>query len=277
MINSHKYIIIERNQMGKIFREQGFQRTGCTDISCAVEAGKMLSANKILVGTVMKFGNSIIITGRIVDVKEGVAEFSHDQKTKSRNELYATVKLFSKNFSDKVTGEYIEYDDNENIKELTRQREIAREIEIENRKIEYEVIKSSKNRRGKLRFLDNDDGTITDSKTGLIWLKKTYKKRMNWNQAMSYALENNNGNQFDWRLPTKKELSSLLIGGKQSSFFLLKKHGFKNMKDDSYWTSSESSENSSGAWVIDISTDYAEVNNKDIEYYILLVCGKMKK
>jgi len=72
LINSNTCIVIERAQMGSLLREQGFQQTGCTDVSCAVQVGKLLSAQKILIGTVMKMGNSLIITGRIVDVEKGV-------------------------------------------------------------------------------------------------------------------------------------------------------------------------------------------------------------
>ncbi len=37
--------ILERNQMEKILKEQGFQLSGCADSSCAVEIGKILSAD----------------------------------------------------------------------------------------------------------------------------------------------------------------------------------------------------------------------------------------
>jgi TolB-like protein len=94
MINSGKYIVIERAQMSEILREQEIQQTGCTDVSCAVELGKLLSANKILVGTVMKLGNEIIITGRIVDVEKGTAEFSSKSIARSDNELVAAVTSF---------------------------------------------------------------------------------------------------------------------------------------------------------------------------------------
>lgn len=48
MINTGKFIVIERSQIGQILKEQGFRTSGCSDTSCAVKVGKMLSANKIL-------------------------------------------------------------------------------------------------------------------------------------------------------------------------------------------------------------------------------------
>ena len=47
MINTGKYIVIERNQMNIILKEQGLQQTGCTDENCAVQVGKLLSAKTL--------------------------------------------------------------------------------------------------------------------------------------------------------------------------------------------------------------------------------------
>jgi len=45
-----KYTLVERSQMAKTFEQFDIQNTGCTDISCAVEFGKMLSAERIVIG-----------------------------------------------------------------------------------------------------------------------------------------------------------------------------------------------------------------------------------
>ena len=87
MINTGQYTVIERSEMGKILREQGFAMTGCTEVSCAVQAGKLLSARKMLVGTVMKLDQSIIINGRIIDVEKGTAEFAQKEIARTRADL----------------------------------------------------------------------------------------------------------------------------------------------------------------------------------------------
>jgi len=104
MINSGEFLIIERKQMDMIFKEQGFQKTGCTDESCAVEIGRLLSARKILIGTVMKLGEAIIINGRIVDVEKGVAEFGEKQDAASEKDLFNAVTLFSEKLSSRIQG-----------------------------------------------------------------------------------------------------------------------------------------------------------------------------
>lgn len=94
LISSGKYTVIERAQMAEILKEQEFQMTGCTDVSCAVKVGKLLSARKILVGSVMQMGTKIIISGRIVDVERGVGEEAANQDAQSANELDTAVRLF---------------------------------------------------------------------------------------------------------------------------------------------------------------------------------------
>jgi len=104
MVNTGKFIMIERAQMGEVLKEQGLQQTGCTDISCAVEIGKILSVKKILVGTIMSLSGKIIITGRIVDVQNGVIEFSEKGVAESKDKVYAAVMEFTKNLAYRIGG-----------------------------------------------------------------------------------------------------------------------------------------------------------------------------
>lgn len=41
MIKTGLFTVVERGQMNEIFKEQGFQMTGCTDQACAVQVGKV--------------------------------------------------------------------------------------------------------------------------------------------------------------------------------------------------------------------------------------------
>jgi len=104
LIDSGQFIIVERGQMDSILNEQGFQQTGCTDDSCAVQIGKLLSANKMLIGDANKFGNSVILTCRIVDVEKGVAEYSIEQIAENENSVYPAVKKMVKNLVKRMGG-----------------------------------------------------------------------------------------------------------------------------------------------------------------------------
>ena len=64
-----QYNVIERSQMDKIFEQFDIQNTGCTDLSCAVEFGKMLSTERIIIGSIGLVGETYSIQARIVDVE----------------------------------------------------------------------------------------------------------------------------------------------------------------------------------------------------------------
>ena len=43
--------------------------TGCTDVSCAIELGKILNSERVIIGPVGLVGETYSITARIVDVE----------------------------------------------------------------------------------------------------------------------------------------------------------------------------------------------------------------
>ena len=62
-------------------------------------------------------------------------------------------------------------------------------------------------------FEDNDDGTITDNATGLIWSQNDSELGLNWEEALTWIQQKNTENYLgynDWRLPNAKELQSLI-------------------------------------------------------------------
>ena len=102
MIKTKKFIIVERTQMNAIFKEQGLQMTGCTDQECAVQAGKLLSANKILIGEIGIVEKTIIITIRIVDVERGVSEFAEKETASRKKDIVKAVNRLSKRLSETI-------------------------------------------------------------------------------------------------------------------------------------------------------------------------------
>ncbi|MRX64526.1 DUF1566 domain-containing protein [Maribacter sp. RZ05] len=59
-------------------------------------------------------------------------------------------------------------------------------------------------------FQDNGDGTVTDLNTGLVWQQTPDYSRYNYYDAFDYVDQLEVGGYDDWRLPTIKELYSLL-------------------------------------------------------------------
>jgi hypothetical protein len=59
------------------------------------------------------------------------------------------------------------------------------------------------------RFVDNGDGTVTDTKTRLMWAAKDNGSPIHWEDAFSYCQNYGGGGHTDWRMPTLAELESL--------------------------------------------------------------------
>jgi len=69
-------------------------------------------------------------------------------------------------------------------------------------------------------YSDNGDGTVTDLVTGLMWQQSpdldgngiiNYNDKMYFDEALAYAASFNLAGHDDWRLPTIKELYSLIM------------------------------------------------------------------
>jgi hypothetical protein len=74
------------------------------------------------------------------------------------------------------------------------------------------------------RFVDNGDGTITDTKTHLMWTKKeSYQHTghwINWAGSIDYVKKINEdgfANHYDWQMPTVDDLKTLFEPGKTNS------------------------------------------------------------
>lgn len=57
---------------------------------------------------------------------------------------------------------------------------------------------------------DNSDGTVSDLATGLTWMKTDSGEGMNWPTALAYAENLKFAEHDDWRLPSAKELQSIV-------------------------------------------------------------------
>ena len=105
-----------------------------------------------------------------------------------------------------------------------------------------EVYKNFSNSGGSQRFVDNNDGTVTDTTTGLFWLKnagtfspqswKSVHLQCSYMEDGKYNLSDKS-QQSDWRLPTLEELKGLFI-----QWELPQGHPFINVRrDQKYWAS----------------------------------------
>ncbi len=133
------------------------------------------------------------------------------------------------------------------------------------------------------RFANNNDGTVTDNLTGLIWLQNANcLGSETWTAALSSAntLADNSCGLTDgsvagdWRLPSRKELKSLIDYSK-SSPALPAGHPFSNVQSDGYWSSTTyaPSISASDVWGVRMSDGYMGNGAKDGSGYVWPVRG----
>lgn len=92
LINSQVFVVLERSNMAKVLAEQRFQQTGCTTTECAVQMGKILNVQSMLVGSFSKALNMYYINARLVDVESGAAVVAETVSFSTESDLYPKVK-----------------------------------------------------------------------------------------------------------------------------------------------------------------------------------------
>lgn len=136
------------------------------------------------------------------------------------------------------------------------------------------------------RFTNNDDGTVTDNLTGLIWLTNANcaGAERNWTTALSDVVQLNTdgtmnsnncgdtGNQTDWRLPNVREFHSL-IDFSNSSPALPSGHPFSGVQTDYYWSSSVYVSVTTLAWCVNLNGGYVNSLDKSGSNYVWPVRG----
>ncbi len=80
LLQTGKVRVLERGEMDKILKEQGFQGSGaCDNSECGVEVGKLLSVDRMAVGSVGKIGELYTLSVRLLDVGTGEILFTSNQ------------------------------------------------------------------------------------------------------------------------------------------------------------------------------------------------------
>ncbi|MBN2050367.1 MAG: PEGA domain-containing protein [Spirochaetales bacterium] len=87
LVKTGIFHVLEQGQMSAILEAQRFSLSGCTDDSCAVEVGRLLSAEKIVVGSVVAVGKKFAMTAKIINVEIGLAEIADEVGADSIEEL----------------------------------------------------------------------------------------------------------------------------------------------------------------------------------------------
>jgi hypothetical protein len=112
------------------------------------------------------------------------------------------------------------------------------------------------------RYSDHGDGTVTDLQTGLMWKRCSEGQSgtacsgtesiQTWQAALTTAANSSFAGYSDWRLPSVKELQSLVETGCHSPS--INGVRFPNTPSNSFWTSTTVASNASNARVVNFSS-----------------------
>jgi hypothetical protein len=125
-------------------------------------------------------------------------------------------------------------------------------------------------------YINNGDGTVTDTYTYLTWDNMSPpSSAMTWAQGLAYCEGLSLGGSTDWRLPTQKELHSLVdYNSGYSAGYPTIKEPFGGY-DGFYWSSTTYASYAGGAWGVNFSAHLAAYGFavKTGSYYVRAVRG----
>ncbi|MBI3188133.1 MAG: DUF1566 domain-containing protein [Gammaproteobacteria bacterium] len=112
-------------------------------------------------------------------------------------------------------------------------------------------------------FRDNNNGTVTDLKSNLMWQKCSAPSAAvtcggvtpatySWDNALAYCNALSFAGHADWRLPNVKELHSILDAGKNASPTINTGY-FTDAQAAYYWSATTFVDTPSMAWYVDFS------------------------
>ena len=120
-------------------------------------------------------------------------------------------------------------------------------------------------------YVDNGNGTVTDTSTGLMWQQAYSPGTGTWEQALAYCEGLNLGGYTDWRLPTVNELRSLLDYSRYES--MINATYFPGTVSSFYWSSTTDAEFTDRACGVGFYDGYDSGYNKYNSTYVRAVRG----
>jgi hypothetical protein len=119
-------------------------------------------------------------------------------------------------------------------------------------------------------YIDNGNGTVTDTGTGLMWQKATAPGTYTWEAALVYCENLNLANHTDWRLPTAKELASLVDTSRNSP--AINTTYLPDTRSSDYWSSTTYAGSSYYAWYLNFGDGGLYLNHgKGLAIYVRAV------
>ena len=120
----------------------------------------------------------------------------------------------------------------------------------------------------------NGDEVVTDRVTGLTWQRHEDGKKRTWREAMDYCENLTIGGYPDWRLPTKKELQSIIDYSFFGPALDTACFPYSYQRDDYYWSATIRVFLSVFAWKVSFWDGQVKISNEGDYNYVRAVRGR---
>jgi len=105
--------IVERTRLEEILKEMQLTLSGAVDQERIVEVGKIAGAKAILLGSIIKAGETFRIDSRLIDASTGEVILAEKKEWSSESEVIAAVDLLAEQIIKSLTGESIQISEKE--------------------------------------------------------------------------------------------------------------------------------------------------------------------
>jgi hypothetical protein len=121
-------------------------------------------------------------------------------------------------------------------------------------------------------LVDNHDGTVTDTETGLMWQQASTSGYYFWQEALLYAEFLSLAGYDDWRLPNRNELQSIVDYAHYNP--TINTSVFPGTASSYYWSSTTYANGYINAWVVSFNYGNLDDSDKWEQHHVRAVRGE---
>ncbi|HNT67242.1 MAG TPA: CsgG/HfaB family protein [bacterium] len=196
------YTVIERGMLEQLVQEQALQMSGIVDSETAVKIGKLIGANLVVTGSVVKTGQTYTINSRFVDVETGIIKDGRNIRGSGEDQISAMVHELALIITGK-TGESADLPADKDSPTVY--------MDDFSHGIDTQVWRTESNQRfytiddqkGGVRFAKGRKGDNSFQTVGLVFLRQVqgdFDVRIGFRDARIAVLDGAPGNQIELKI-----------------------------------------------------------------------------
>ena len=104
LFNTDLFTVIDVSQRDNVLKEMEFSMSGCSDESCMLEIGKMLSAEGIVIGSIGRVGSKYVLSAKMLETETAKTLSAADGIYQDLDELLEDISSLVSKLSRPYTG-----------------------------------------------------------------------------------------------------------------------------------------------------------------------------